>query len=335
MRTLITLFAVVAFVTLTLNNVYAQQDFTKYVDPRIGNVSTFLVPTYPTFSLPNQMLRMFPVKTDYIADQVTAWPLQVMTHRMSGILQMKVSLGDITNKSWSEKMTIDHDREVVHPWHYSTYLVDDAITVSFAPASKCAIYKIDFPMADQKNILISGTENLKATFTATNTFQIEEKFNYVKKGIAPETKSMDVFCYGEVLNADGTPTDDVKITHQKGKLAIAFTEKSAKSVLVKYAISYISAEQAKINFAKEIANMDFEKTRIHGKTAWDKVINQIQVKGGTVAQKRSFYTSLYRTYERMIDINEYGHYYSGYDAKIHQSNRPFFIDDWVWDTYLA
>ena len=37
----------------------------------------------------------------------------------------------------------------------------------------------------------------------------------------------------------------------------------------------------------------------------------------------------------MIDINEDGQYYSGYDGKIHQSNRPFFVDDWIWDTYLA
>jgi predicted alpha-1,2-mannosidase len=37
----------------------------------------------------------------------------------------------------------------------------------------------------------------------------------------------------------------------------------------------------------------------------------------------------------MIDVNEYGQYYSGYDGKIHTSDRPFFVDDWVWDTYLA
>ena len=48
-----------------------QEDFTKYVDPTIGNVSQFLVPTYPTFSLPNQMIRMFPLKAEYINDQLT------------------------------------------------------------------------------------------------------------------------------------------------------------------------------------------------------------------------------------------------------------------------
>ena len=37
----------------------------------------------------------------------------------------------------------------------------------------------------------------------------------------------------------------------------------------------------------------------------------------------------------MIDINEYGKYYSGYDKKVHKSKRAFYVDDWIWDTYLA
>jgi predicted alpha-1,2-mannosidase len=320
---------------ISISLTFAQHDFTKFVDPRIGNVSQFLVPTFPTFSLPNQMLRMFPIKTDYISDQVTAWPLQVMSHREAGILRMKVSLGKITNKSWISKMTIDHDRETVRPWHYSTYLVDDNIRLSFSPTNKCAIYKIDFPESVAKNILISGTENMKTTFITENAFSIEEKYTYLKKGISPETKTMDVFCYGEITDNEGNEIIDAKTTSSKGKFSITINDKSAKSVVLKYAISYISAEQAKINFSKEIANLTFEKTIANGKKAWEKVINQIQVKGGTEAQKRSFYTALYRTYERMIDINEYGQYFSGYDGNIHTSDRPFFIDDWIWDTYLA
>ena len=124
------------------NKLAAQEDNTKYVDPTIGNVSQFLVPTYPTFSLPNQMIRMFPIKTDYIDDQLTGWPFQVETHRSAGILRMKVSRGEITANSWKSKMIIDHDLEVIRPWYYSTYLIDDNIKVSFAPAKKCAMYKI-------------------------------------------------------------------------------------------------------------------------------------------------------------------------------------------------
>jgi predicted alpha-1,2-mannosidase len=322
-------------VTSNLLNVSAQQDFTKYVDPKIGNVSQLLVPTFPTFSLPNQMLRMFPIKPDYIADQVTAWPLQVENHREPGIMRMKVSVGEVTNESWQRKMAIDHDLEVVRPWHYSTYLVDDDITVSFTPAKKCAIYKIDFPAAEKKNVLIAGTENFNAHNTSNNTFTIEERYNYKTKGISPVTRSMSAYCYGEVTDQAGVALKNIQITPSKNRLSISISSSDQKSVLLKYAISYISIEQAKQNFAVEMAKQNFDQTLANGKLAWDKVINQVQVTGGTEGQKRSFYTSLYRTYERMIDINENGQYYSGYDGKVHKSDRPFFVDDWIWDTYLA
>ena len=72
-----------------------------------------------------------------------------------------------------------------------------------------------------------------------------------------------------------------------------------------------------------------------GKMAWSSVMSQIQVEGGTEAQKRSFYTALYRSYERMVDITEDASYYSGFDKKIHKDTRPFYVDDWAWDTYLT
>ena len=312
-----------------------QEDFTKYIDPEIGNVSQMLVPTYPTFSLPNQMIRMFPIKPDYIADQVTAWPFQVGAHRSEGILQMKVTLGEITDDSWDKKMTIDHDLEVVRPWHYSTYLVDDDITVSFTPARKCAIYKIDFPDSEKKNILISGTEAMKCSVSGKDGFQMEEKFTEKIKRISSKIRTMSAFCYGRITDTNGNPLNDIQLNPSKGRLSITLAGKDPKTILIKYAISYISFDQAKKNFEGEIADQNFENTVANGKKAWDKVINQIDVTGGTEAQKRSFYTALYRTYERMIDINEDGKYYSGYDGKIHQSDRPFFVDDWSWDTYRA
>ena len=312
-----------------------QEDFTKYIDPSIGNSAQFLVPTYPTFSLPNQMLRMFPVKPDYLDDQVTAWPLQVEMHRKSVILKMKVSLGEITSETWKRKMTIDHDLEIYRPWHYSTYLVDDDITLSFTPAKKCAIYKIDFPAAAKKNILIEGTEGMKSEFLGGNAFSMIEQYNYTKKGTTPEKRSMLAYCYGELIDSNGKTLSNIEVKSTKGRMSITLSENEAKTVFIKYAISYISLDQAKKNFKTEVANTTFEKTVDAGKKAWEKVMNQIEVTGGTEGQKRSFYTALYRTYERMIDINEDGQYYSGYDSKVHQMNRPFYVDDWIWDTFRA
>jgi len=314
---------------------FSQEDFTKYIDPTIGNVAQFLVPTYPTIHLPNQMLRMFPVKQDYLSDQVDAFPLQVVSHRSAGILQMKVLLGEITNSSWKQKMNIDHDLEIVHPWLYSAYLIDENIRVSFAPGEKCAIYKIDFPGADKKHLLIKGSKGMRSTFVKEGTFTFEEKVGETSRGTNPLTTELVVYVYGEFRDSNNKLLKDADVKVEEGKFAVSLSMSDPATVFVRYAVSYISSEQAKINFEKELAKTGFEDLIASGKKAWEKVINQIEVKGGTEAQKRTFYTSLYRTYERMVDINEGGRYYSAYDGKVHESNRPFYVDDWIWDTYRA
>jgi len=131
-------YLIVLLSVLNFSTFFAQatDDNTKYIDPTIGNVSRFLVPTYPTIHLPNQMLRMFPVKKDYISDMVQGFPLQVTAHRRPGILQMKVASGKVKPNLWKKGMPIDHDLERVHPWLYSTYLIEDDIKVSFTPSKK-------------------------------------------------------------------------------------------------------------------------------------------------------------------------------------------------------
>ncbi len=303
-----------------------QEDVTSYIDPTIGNVSRFLVPTYPTFHLPNQMLRMVPQKKDYISDEVEAFPLHLAGHRDKGLFLMKVGSGN---------MYMDHDLEVVHPWHYSTYLVEDEIRVSFTPGAKSAIYKLEFPDSSKGVILVQGTTLFSAQSEENGAFTLEEKIVYKTRGIFSETREMTVFVFGQICDARGRAIDAAEIISENGKLMIGLPEDTPSTVQIKYALSYISYDQARINYAKEVASVEFDQLAASGKSRWEETMGQIRVDGGTTAQKRSFYTSLYRTNERMVDINEYGQYYSGYDGQVHKSERPFYVDDWIWDTYLA
>ena len=312
-----------------------QEELSSYIDPTIGNVSLFLVPTYPTFHLPNQMLRMVPNKKDYISDEVEGFPLQVAAHRNRGLFQMKVGSGSLIKDSWQRKMYIDHDLEIVHPWHYSTYLIDDDIRVSFTPGSKAAIYKIEFPEAENKFLLLRGSKDLQGNYQNNGVFMLEDKIRYKTRGINSVSREMSIYLYAELTNIQGEAVIEGEFNLDKDRFSIEIPAQGPPALLIKYAISYISFEQAKFNFEQEMEGNNFNELLSKGKEVWEETINQIQVEGGSIAQKRTFYTSLYRTYERMVNINEYGKYYSGYDGQVHVSDRPFYVDDWIWDTYLA
>ncbi|MGN7723018.1 GH92 family glycosyl hydrolase [Chitinophaga sp. 22620] len=290
------------------------QDFLPYVDPKIGNVGHLLQPTRPTVQLPNQMMRMHPVRADYIDDQIKSFPLLVVSHRLGEVFAVK----PYTGATAPQAMAYDHDLEVTRPWVYETYLVDDDITVRYTPGEKAGIFRFTFPAGKPKHL----------QFNPCNQGFFEWKWLDNQRVAAVETWHDDVkvFLYGE-FSSPGTT----------GRQQISFGAGSPEAIELRYAVSFVSAEQARKNFGKEVGNgVTFDALEKKGEAAWAGVINQVQVTGGTDAQRRSFYTALYRCYERMVDITEDGSYYSGYDKKVHTgATRPFYVDDWSWDTYLA
>src|SRR5262245_33838341 len=54
----------------------------EYVDPSIGCVGHLLEPTRPTVSLPNSMVRVYPVRRDGTDDQISSFPLTIISHRL-------------------------------------------------------------------------------------------------------------------------------------------------------------------------------------------------------------------------------------------------------------
>lgn len=303
----------------------AEKDFTQYVDPTIGNVAPLLVPTKPTFSQPNQMLRMFPVRADYIDDCITYFPLQVMSHRANGIVPMKPWVGTVDSTAWRARVAYDHDLEVIRPWFYSTYLLDLETTVSFTPGKKAAIYRIDFPSTNERHLLFTSRSG-NVDGAGVNGMYLTENYS-----------DMKVYFYAELVDESGNPVTGCELVLDRdGRLIDVVIPSSApKSVELRYAVSYIDLDQARKNMQDELAGKSFAQLQEEAHSAWAGRINQIEVVGSE-ANKRTFYTALYRYYERMIDITEDGKYYSGYDKQIHEATtHPFYVDDWVWDTYLA
>jgi predicted alpha-1,2-mannosidase len=289
-----------------------------YIDPTIGNVGQLLEPTRPTVQLPNQLIRFTPERKDYMDDQISSFPLTIVSHRLGQVFSLKPSIASPDPDAWEERQAYDHNLEINRPWYYSTFLLDDGITLEFTAGRKVGCYRIHFPAgAAHKSILFGNYNDGPSSwdFSASGSVSAMETFH----------DNIKVFMYGVFSQTGATGVD--------GRRAHISFPASVTEVTFRYAISYISPEQARRNFAAEAAS--FDQLSATGKRAWEKVTGQIRIEGGTTAQRRSFYTALYRCHERMVDITEDGQYYSGYDNQVHKDSRPFYVDDWSWDTYLA
>src|SRR5690349_22583194 len=71
----------------------------EYVDPTIGNVGHLLEPTRPTVSLPNSMVRVYPVRKDGLDDQIHSFPLTIISHRLGALFWLMPSDGK-TGDAW-------------------------------------------------------------------------------------------------------------------------------------------------------------------------------------------------------------------------------------------
>lgn len=321
---------------------FAQKN-TAYVDPTIGNVAPLLNPNRPVVHLPNQMIRVFPNRKDHLDGQITDFPLLVL----NVITPQMIFSVKPTDSSWKRRLVYDYDHEITHPWYYATQLTAPNVQVSYTAGEKTGIYRFTFPGGTKKDLLLShyypkGEYTFEAANAISGTEYVNDA-NHKQKGCAYmygvfSGKPQSGITTGEKnwigYTVLGTPP---RITEANGvKAWISYpVSDTTTTVEFRYAVSFISREQAKKNLAAELKGETFETLENKGKAAWMKAMGQIEVEGGTEAQRRSFYTALYRCYVRMVNITEQGKYFSGYDNRIHEDKRPFYTDDYAWGNYLA
>jgi predicted alpha-1,2-mannosidase len=280
----------------------------EYVDPTIGNVGILLVPTRPSVYLPNSMVRVYPMRADAMDDRIESFPLTISSHRMEELFAIMPGAA----------APAAYDQEKTTPYYYATRFDGSLIRTEFSPTERCGYFRFTFPTGDASVVLANrqpGALHVDEHGAVTG----EERLN-----------NMQAYVYGEF----NEPVES-KVEIQDERARVLFIKPGSHQLEFRYGVSFISVGQARRNLNREIPAWGFDAVRDAAKARWNQALGQIAVEGGTDAQKRVFYTALYRSMERMVNITEDGRYYSGFDHKIHQDPRPFYVDNWLWDTFRA
>jgi predicted alpha-1,2-mannosidase len=289
---------------VTAMQVHAQ---VEYVDPTIGNVGILLVPTRPAVYLPNSVVRMYPLRADALDDRIHSFPLTISSHRISELFSIMPGDGN----------PAAYDQETTTPYYYSARFRMSGIVTEFTATERCGYFRFTFPSGKADLVLanrIAGALELHDG----NIGEGEERFD-----------NMKAYVYGEF----SAPVTSIS-SRNGDKQSLSITAGTG-TLEFRYGISFISVAQAKKNLQHEIPSPGFEAISTAAKTRWNETLGRITVEGGTEAQRKVFYTALYRSSERMVNITEDGQYYSAFDHKVHTDSRPFYVDNWLWDTFRA
>ena len=327
-------------IILSVINSCTTQDITQFVDPNIGSVATLLTTKVPTVHRPNSMVRVFPITKPrlndrYLSDKIYGFAVNMPAYRNGYVTELMPTAGKLILNRNEYASVYDHDLEEVHPWHHKIILEDYNISADWTTTERAVIYRFNFDSDKEKNIIFRSNQSAKAhfQFLSKNTLRGWEESKESKQYFYAEI-NLPFDNYGlfdkdeKIINADSVTNTGIGAFFNFNNIGSA--------IEIRIGISFIDENQAKENLYKETSNKTFEEIKNESYKIWENQLSKIKVEGGTERQKRIFYTSLYRSMERMINISEYGRYYSGFDKKIHNDEgRPFYVDDWLWDTYRS
>ena len=294
------------------------RDPVDWVNTEIGTISHMLVPCFQTTQLPNAMLRVLPPYRDYTDDRVSAIFLQTPDHRGQQVFAVHPFSGDAgrLGARWSGTWDSPHST----PYSYDVTFDSECVKFAIVPARQSALASFEFRRADAVHAVVFTGRDAEVRLDGARVVAKD-----VRRG---RYAASDVWLAGEFSPAP------VELRRIDGGFALLFAP-DAKSVMLKYGISYIDAEQAARNCAREIAGWDMAALAAAGRRAWNEKLSKIEVEGGTDAEKTVFYSSLWRCYERMVNVTEDGRY-RGWDGKVHETGGvDQYTDDWIWDTYRA
>jgi len=301
-----------------------------YVNPYMGNISHLLVPTYPTVHLPNSMLRVYPERTDYTSDLLFGLPVVVTSHRGGSAFNISPVQGE---DALLPVVNYTYDLEKITPYSYSVYLDEAQVQVNYAPSHQSGVYEITFDQSGD-NFIVVNTRNGAMQITGNGVSGYQTVGNNTRVYVSIETEQKPVKI--GILTDTGISYGEKSVQGHNKAVALYFGKE--KTVRLRYGISFIDEQQAAKNLKREINTYDWKQVAQTGRDIWNKTLGKIEVKGASDNDKVVFYTSLYRTYERMINISENGHYFSAFDGdgRVHDDGgTPFYTDDWIWDTYRA
>ena len=236
-----------------------------------------------------------------------------------------------------------HKSETARPYYYQVYLADHDINVEMAPTERAVSMLFTYPESATSGIIIDAydggsyikvlpQENAVVGYTTRNSGGVPENFRnwFVVKFDKPI----------EDYQVYAGPDQTVEGDSHEGPHALAsvkFSTVRGEQVNMKAASSFISLEQAWLNF-REVDGKAFAQVKQAAKDRWNEVLGRIQVGGGTEEQYRTFYSCLYRSTlfpRKFYEIDAQGKpvHYSPYNGQV--CDGYLYTDTGFWDTFRA
>ncbi|TXR98112.1 glycoside hydrolase family 92 protein [Streptomyces sp. col6] len=329
---------------------------TDLVNPFIGTQNEGN--TYPGASVPFGMVQLSPdtghnTGYDYGENHIRGFSsvhLSGVGCGLGGDLPTLPTTGDVTETDYAKYAAeFSHDDEKASPGYYRVGL-KTGIDAELTATQRTGVQRYTFPATDKANVLLNAGQSLHRTLSS----EVEILDNRTVRtaitgsGFCQDTKPYTVYTvthFDRPFTTSGTWNGDTVTQGAKKSTAtdarngawLRFDTTKDRTVEATTALSYVDAKGAALNLRAE-GGRGFDHVRRAAERTWEDRLEGVKAQGGSDELRRTFYSSLYRSFLAPNVGSDVDGRYTGWDQKKHRavSGRGTFTyyQNWsLWDTY--
>src|SRR5947209_3190420 len=334
--------------------VSVESELTRLVNPFVGTAGDGN--TFPGATVPFGMVQLSPDTTSagwykYEDSKIRGFSL---TH-FSGAgcpayadVPFMPSVGPLKSSpgsNWPDyAATFSHDKEQAAPGYYAVEL-NSGVRVELSATARTGFGVFNFPSTTEANLLVNAGGS--ATGDSDSSVQIwgdREVVGSATSGrFCDSDTSYTVYFAAQfdrafnsfgIWEADALKHDARESRGKQTGAVLSFDATHVRTLKMKVGVSFVGVENARMNLRAENGGWDFEAVRRRADAAWNDWLGRIKVEGGTVDERRVFYTALYHTLLHPNVFSDVNGEYIGFDRATHNARpRTQYANFSDWDTY--
>ena len=332
-------------------------EFVDYVNPLMGTESTFAFShgnTYPAIAVPWGMNFWSPQTGENGSGWMYTYTDSLMrgfrqTHQPSpwindyGTFSIMPLAGELKVNHKERTASFSHEKEKSTPYNYSVRF-DNGVETTLSATSRGAVFEVSFPEKENQYVVVDAYSGGSSITIEPGSRLIQGVSRYNNGGVPDNFANYFRIEFSHPVEEHGVYKNDTLLPRQSNVTAdytcayVKFNIPAGEKLTIRTASSFISPEQAVINFNREVAGADIKQISNKGREQWNHYLGRIEAEGGTEEQLRTFYSCLYRTLlfpREFYEFDSQGNpvYYSPYDGQVHDGYM--YTDNGFWDTFRA
>ncbi len=241
--------------------------------------------------------------------------------------------GDPSPEASARASSYRPEELTISPYYLKLRLTRYRCFLDLAPTERCSVMQFTFQDSGQAGVMIDlpGEDAEARCDAATGTITALTRAN---SGGVPAG-----FAAYYVARIDARITRfEVKELKDRRVAVVRFAAEARRPVTLRVGTSFISFEQAARNLDSEVGEKPFEQVKREAAAVWEEALGRVRIQGGSEAQRKIFYSSLYRAllfpriwHERDTQGNFI--HYSAFSGKVEPG--VMYADHGYWDVYRA